>query len=70
MADVVLIPNPTQWASCRAPMASHQVSFWDRMLIASCLEGGVRTLFTEDLPGGSTIPGLKIVNPFAKLANS
>jgi predicted nucleic acid-binding protein len=39
------------------------VAFWDAMLIAACLEGGVTRLYSEDVPGGR-VPGIEIVNPF------
>ena len=39
------------------------LSHWDSMIIAACLEANVQTLYTEDL-GYSSIDGLKIVNPF------
>jgi len=38
-------------------------SFWDAMIAAACLEGGVSRLYSEDLPGRPA-PGLEIVNPF------
>jgi predicted nucleic acid-binding protein len=42
-----------------------QVSFWDAMIIGACLEAGVTTLYSEDLPGSEPPAPLKIVNPFA-----
>lgn len=44
--------------------AKHQLSHWDAMLYAACMEAGVTTLYSEDVPG-SAIDGLTIVNPFA-----
>jgi predicted nucleic acid-binding protein len=40
------------------------VAFWDAMIIAACLEAGVRILYSEDLPGGQ-IDDLSIINPFS-----
>jgi len=44
-------------------MSRFNLSHWDSMIIAACLEANVHTPFTEDL-GYSSIDGLKIVNPF------
>jgi predicted nucleic acid-binding protein len=42
---------------------NRHTAFWDAMIIAACLEAGVRTLYSEDLPGGQ-IDDLSIQNPF------
>ncbi|NEO00798.1 MAG: PIN domain-containing protein [Moorea sp. SIO1F2] len=39
------------------------LSHWDSMIVAACLEANIETLYTEDF-GYSDIDGLKIVNPF------
>ncbi|KGF73172.1 hypothetical protein DO97_02360 [Neosynechococcus sphagnicola sy1] len=44
-------------------MSHFNLSHWDSMIIAACLEADTHTLYTEDL-GYSSIDGLKIVNPF------
>jgi predicted nucleic acid-binding protein len=44
-------------------------SQYDSQIIASALEAGCNTLYTEDLQHGQVIEGrLQIVNPFAELA--
>ncbi len=46
-------------------MVTGNLSFWDAMIVAACVEGGVRTLYTEDFDSStSAISGVKIVNPF------
>lgn len=40
------------------------LSHWDSMIVAACLEANVQTLYTEDF-GYSSIDGLEIINPFA-----
>jgi predicted nucleic acid-binding protein len=45
-------------------MQQYSLSFWDAILIAAAMEEGVTTLYSEDCPGISGLPGLKIVNPF------
>ena len=44
--------------------ARYSLSFWDRLLIANCLEAGVRRLFSEDFSGYARVESLDIVNPF------
>jgi len=39
------------------------LSYWDAMIVAACLEANVKTLYTEDF-GYSNIDGLSIINPF------
>ena len=42
---------------------TRNVAFWDAMILASCLDAGVKVLYSEDLPGGD-VEGLSVVNPF------
>ena len=42
----------------------HSLSFWDALIIAVALESGVTTLYSEDLVGLGSFPGLQLVNPF------
>jgi predicted nucleic acid-binding protein len=44
-------------------MGRFNLSHWDSMIIAACLEVNVQTFYTEDL-GYKNIDGLGIVNPF------
>ena len=44
---------------------AHGFSFYDSLIVASALQAGCETLFTEDLQDGRRIDGLVIVNPFA-----
>ena len=41
-----------------------QLSFWDGLIIAAARAGGCDSILTEDLATGSTIGGVRIVNPF------
>lgn len=45
-------------------MSQFSLSFWDAMVIAACLEGGVTRLYTEDFGAYSRIEALEVVNPF------
>ena len=40
-------------------------SLWDSLIVASCLEGRVHRLYSEDLVGFGRVDRLEIVNPFA-----
>lgn len=37
----------------------------DGLLVACCLDAGVRVLYTEDTGGSVSINGMEITNPFA-----
>ncbi len=43
---------------------SHQLSYWDSLIVEAARVGGCRTLLTEDLDAGSEIRGVEIMNPF------
>ena len=45
-------------------LKSYSLSFWDSMIIAACLEGGVTCLYSEDFSSYSQIESLSLVNPF------
>jgi predicted nucleic acid-binding protein len=42
----------------------YSLSFWDSVLIAACLVGGIERLYTEDFDAYKRIDNLEIVNPF------
>lgn len=45
----------------------HGFSFYDALIVASALEAGCDTLFTEDMQHGRRVESVVIVNPFAPL---
>jgi predicted nucleic acid-binding protein len=45
-------------------MVNYSLSFWDAMIIAACLEGGVTCLYSEDFDAYPKIEGLSLINPF------
>jgi predicted nucleic acid-binding protein len=45
-------------------LGAYSLSFWDAMIIAACLEGGVTRLYSEDFDAYARVDGLEIVNPF------
>jgi predicted nucleic acid-binding protein len=44
-----------------------QLSIWDAMIIEAAVQSGCDEIWTEDLPSGATIRGVRIVNPLAKV---
>jgi predicted nucleic acid-binding protein len=46
-------------------MASFSLSFWDALILAACLEGGVDRLYTEDFDAYPRVGGLEVIDPFA-----
>jgi len=45
-------------------LGRYSLSFWDAMIIAACLDGGVSTLYSEDFDSYPNIEGLSLINPF------
>ena len=59
-----LLPNWAVLDHAAQLCSSHSLSFWDAMIVAACLHGGVTRLYSEDLEGADGLGGLEIVNPF------
>lgn len=60
----LLMPTSAVLTRARGLHVEQHCSFWDAMFCAACLETGIPTLISEDVPG-LVIPGLTITNPFA-----
>jgi predicted nucleic acid-binding protein len=45
-------------------LRTYQLSFWDAMIIAACLEAGVTRLYSEDFDKSAQAEGVEIINPF------
>jgi predicted nucleic acid-binding protein len=39
-------------------------SFWDALILAACVDAGIETLYSEDLPGFDDFDSVRVVNPF------
>jgi predicted nucleic acid-binding protein len=61
---IPLIPTPQLWSDAQSLQARHVLSFWDALLVAACIHGGVTVLYTEDMGAPRRIDGLELVNPF------
>ncbi len=44
--------------------ARFQISHWDALIVASALESGCETLYSEGLNDGQDYDGVRVVNPF------
>ena len=52
----------------RALAEDHRLSFYDALVVASAIEAGCDTLFTEDMQHGRKFGELTIINPFRESA--
>ncbi len=61
----LLVPSSGALAKAQELHLKHKVSFWDAMILGSCLEGEIELLYSEDVPGwAGAVQGLRVVNPF------
>jgi predicted nucleic acid-binding protein len=60
----LVLPTDANLVRAKALHLARGVSFWDALILAACVEAGVETFYSEDLPGFDDFEGLKIVNPF------
>jgi predicted nucleic acid-binding protein len=51
-------------SSALAIARDHRLSFYDALIVASAIEAGCDTLYSEDMQDGHTIGALTICNPF------
>jgi predicted nucleic acid-binding protein len=42
----------------------HRISFWNSMIVHAAKVGGAEELISEDLNAGSSLAGVRVVNPF------
>lgn len=61
----LLLPSDSALRQAQGLHLDRGLAFWDAMIVASCIDGGVQRLYSEDLPA-QPILGLEILNPFAK----
>ena len=59
-----VFPTEIVWDRANVLFQRYSLSFWDALLVAACLEGGVKRLYSEDFGAYPNIDGLEIVDPF------
>jgi len=59
-----LLPDWSVQDDAEALQKKYSLSFWDALIVAACLEGGVARLYSEDFDAYSQIESLSLVNPF------
>lgn len=47
-----------------ATASAGRASYWDALLVATAAEAGCMTILTEDLSDGTTLHGVRVLNPF------
>jgi predicted nucleic acid-binding protein len=61
------LPSNTEAHRVALQLATqNQLQYWDALIIATCAEHGVKTLYTEDLPSLKKPAGVSVENPFKK----
>lgn len=61
--DIVPLTSDTHAAGL-ALARDHGLAFYDALIVATAIDAGCDTLYSEDLQHGRSIGGLAIVNPF------
>src|SRR5258708_38635983 len=57
------LPSEKVLTRAEALTSAHHLSFWDAMIVAACVDGGITRLYTEDFDDSiSKTTGVEIVN--------
>ena len=59
-----VLPSQTMLRKSIDLSSRYSLSHWDSMLLAACIEAGVRTLYSEDLDTGMQYDSVTVINPF------
>ena len=61
----LVLPTPTVLDEAERLVSSGNLSIWDALMVAACVESGVTTLYSEDFDASTTpLTGVQIINPF------
>lgn len=61
----LIVPSENVFVRAKSLTTVNSISFWDAMIVAACMEGGVTRLYTEDFDNAiSKATGVEIINPF------
>ncbi len=67
MIDLFRTAAPSSGAvrTALATAAVGRASYWDALLVITAAEAGCSAILTEDLADGTTLAGVRVINPFA-----
>lgn len=61
----LILPSENVLTRAEQLTATHNLSFWDAMIVAACMEGSITRLYTEDFDDSlKQTTGVEIMNPF------
>lgn len=61
----LILPSDNVLTRAEQLTATQNLSFWDAMIVAACMEGSITRLYTEDFDNSlKQATGVEIVNPF------
>lgn len=61
----LILPSENVLTRAEKLTATQNLSFWDAMMVAACMEGRITRLYTEDFDNSlKQATGVEIVNPF------
>ena len=61
----LIVPSENVFVRAEELTATHNLSFWDAMIVAACVESGITRLYTEDFDNSlRQATGVEIVSPF------
>jgi predicted nucleic acid-binding protein len=61
----LIVPSENVFVHAERLTATHNLAFWDAMIVAACMEGSITRLYTEDFDNSlKQTTGVDIVNPF------
>jgi predicted nucleic acid-binding protein len=58
------LPSDGNLARAKELHLTRGASLWDALILAACVEAGVETFYSEDLPGFDDLDGVRVINPF------
>ena len=64
-AWVTAVPSWSVMEQAEDLLTRYHLTIWDALIVAACLESGVKRLYSEDFDSSARATGLEIVNPFA-----
>ena len=60
----LVLPTDRNLARAKELHLMRGASLWDALILAACVEAGVDTFYSEDLPGFDDFEGVRVINPF------